>query len=178
LPSDAISLPIYRNGEVAAHTLVDWDDAGLLVAWKWGLSSNGRTVYRRLWLGNGKRRTIFLHREIMGLGPAEFVDGQRIEVDHINRKTLDNRRCNLRICTGAENSQNVPARGGTSQYRGVAWCPAANKWQANVYHDGRLRYLGVYADEEEAAAVASAFRAKHKPFSEDAALAAGGVIHA
>jgi hypothetical protein len=35
---------------------------------------------------------------------------------------------------------------------------------------GRIYYLGTYTDEEEAARVASAWRAEHLPFSVDAAL--------
>ena len=44
---------------------------------------------------NPSRKTLFLHRLIAGT-----PDG--METDHVNGDTLDNRKCNLRICTRAE----------------------------------------------------------------------------
>lgn len=48
---------------------------------------------------NKKRSYYYLHRLIMEC-PKELT------VDHINHNTLDNRRCNLRICTQFQNNQN------------------------------------------------------------------------
>jgi hypothetical protein len=44
-------------------------------------------------------RTVFLHRLIVGAERGQIVD-------HINRDTLDNRRCNLRFATPSESGAN------------------------------------------------------------------------
>lgn len=168
--ADAYRLPVYRNGEVIAWALIDEADAPLVTHHRWYLKSDN-VVYRREG-PRSARRAVFLHRQIMGLSADASRDGKRLEVDHINRDRLDNRRVNLRVCTGRENSQNVPARGGTSKHRGVSWCPNRGMWQAIVVLDYRLNRLGYFEDEEEAARVAAAYRARHMPFSQDAALAA------
>lgn len=46
-----------------------------------------------------KRGTIGLHRWVMG-------NPSGLQIDHINRNTLDNRKSNLRIVTCQQNSQN------------------------------------------------------------------------
>jgi hypothetical protein len=46
-----------------------------------------------------------------------------------------------------------PARAGhSSQHRGVSWHKARGKWRAQILIDGKSRFLGCFADEEEAAA--------------------------
>ena len=40
---------------------------------------------------------------------------------------------------------------GRSRYRGVAWCKAANKWQASITINSKQKYLGVFENEKEAA---------------------------
>ena len=45
------------------------------------------------------RTTIGLHRWILNCKKG-------LQVDHINHNTLDNRRCNLKICTQLENANN------------------------------------------------------------------------
>lgn len=49
---------------------------------------------------HGKRKQVWLHRLITNC-PSNMV------VDHINGDTLDNRKCNLRIVTQAENATNL-----------------------------------------------------------------------
>lgn len=108
-----------------------------------------------------------MHREIMGL-----VKGDGQEVDHINRDRHDNRRENLRIGTRALNGQNLSVKPGcASRHRGVSWDKRRNRWSARVKVQGVLHWLGYFDREEDAAAAASAFRAKYMPFSEDAMAA-------
>jgi hypothetical protein len=113
----------------------------------------------------GKKTTVLMHREILGLVP-----GDGLQVDHINGNRLDNCRENLRICTHAQNHQNYHTR----LYRGVAWCAARNRWQAQAKLDGKNHWLGYFATEEEAAAVAAAWRRQHMPYSSDAREALEG----
>ena len=66
---------------------------------------------------HGKKRwvTFYLHRMVMGL-----EHGDKKQVDHINRNTLDNRKCNLRIADATLQNINKPLqKNNKSGYRGV-----------------------------------------------------------
>lgn len=157
-----------RAGTIVAYALVDASDYEWLMRWRWHLSSYG---YARRGEGPGRnRRFVSMHREILGL---EFGDPR--QGDHRNLDRLDNRRENLRIAPRGDkdNSQNVGSNAGSSsRYRGVYWHELSQKWMARAQVDGTNHYLGLFADENEAGAVASAFRAAHMPFSADAARCA------
>jgi hypothetical protein len=89
---------------------------------------------------------IYLHRLVLGLYRDDPV-----EVDHINHDTLDNRACNLRACTTAENQRNSVNPKGSSIYRGVCWHKNNHLWQVQININGRRKYLGNFHDEKEAA---------------------------
>ena len=42
-------------------------------------------------------------------------------------------------------------RQGPSEYVGVSWSKKRRKWTADIYHDGKMQYLGGFDDEHEAA---------------------------
>jgi hypothetical protein len=128
-----------RRGEAIAYALVDDDDAAQ-AEHRWHLSAQGYAArYMRKSEGLGQ---LLMHRAILGL---------------------------TRGVTHAQNQQNQGARdGSTSPYRGVSWVTSRGVWRADGRHHG-THFLGYFASEEAAAAVASAFRAKYMPFSEDAA---------
>jgi hypothetical protein len=88
-----------------------------------------------------------MHREIAGPGPGQVVD-------HINHDGLDNRRCNLRVCSHAENVRNQRGQyGRSSRYKGVSRDRRLGKWRAQIWHNGKHTYLGLH-DSETAAAEA------------------------
>jgi hypothetical protein len=89
---------------------------------------------------------ISMHRLIMGL---ESKDSR--VVDHINRNTLDNRRCNLRVVTRWENALNkgISSRN-TSGYKGVSWRANRSRWIAQIRVRGKLIKLGSRKTKEEA----------------------------
>ena len=64
---------------------------------------------------------------------------------------LDNRRCNLRVCTRSQNNMNERPRGGTSEFKGVSWDNAISKWRPRIKHNGKQCYLGIFTDEIDAA---------------------------
>lgn len=75
-----------------------------------------------------------------------------LEVDHINHDTLDNRRCNLRICNGSENTSNRhKLKKSTSKYKGVYWNNKYSKWQACVQFKYKKYHLGLFDKEIDAA---------------------------
>ncbi len=79
-------------------------------------------------------------------------------IDHINRNSLDNRRCNLRVATSRQNSmnRNKITRGiTTSKYKGVYRKPIKESrrkpWAARISVDGKLCSPKYFSTEEEAA---------------------------
>ena len=139
-PNDKVRyIPLTRG----LHAIVDADDYEWLMQYKWyaGRPPSQKTFYAcRNVPGRG---IMLMHRQIMQ-PPKGMV------VDHINGNGLDNRRCNLRICTQAQNSYNCPSRAGAkSRFRGVT--PRGDKWEAKIQHKGQVYNLGLFDNEIEAA---------------------------
>lgn len=124
------------KGRVA---LIDTEDYEELVKYKW--------MYH---LGYARRvehgKTIHMHRLLMRCPPE-------LEVDHINRNKLDNRKCNLRIVTRQQNMCNKARySGSSSKYKGVSWHCKDKIWHSQIRKNRKLYFLGAYHDEEAAAA--------------------------
>lgn len=154
-----------RDGTVRAYALVDAADYAWLVSLgSWSL--NGSGYVRRTFRRDGRQFNQQLHRLILGLDKGDPREG-----DHIDRNPLNNTRANLRIATPAQNAQNVAGRG-RSQFRGVAWHKASQRWQAYVYvGDGRKLSGRYHRTEVEAALAAESLRRQHLPFAQpDTAL--------
>lgn len=117
-----------------------------------------RKAYR-----DGKRRCIYLHREVMGLAL-----GRMPLVDHINCNGLDCRKENLRLVDYRQNVQNkrpqkVRAERG-SRYKGVTFVPrkrARTTWRSHIFVHGKHIELGCYESEIEAARVYDAAAREH-----------------
>jgi hypothetical protein len=132
------------------HTLVDDEDYDHFKddRWFWLRLPGGNTKYviRRIQKPDGTSTKEYLHRLIMGLSP-----GDPEEVDHRNRKGLDNQRDNLRVLTVAQNQQNtIPRSDCTSGCRGVHKHHGAGKWRAKIDHGGKRVHLGLYDTKWEA----------------------------
>ena len=111
---------------------------------------------------SGRQITIRMHRQILGL---RHRDGQI--VDHVNGNTLDNRRCNLRVCSSSDNNCNCGNyRGGTSSYKGVRWHAQHQKWYTSIQKNGKSSFLGLFKSETKAAqAYDAAAKRIHGPFA-------------
>lgn len=95
--------------------------------------------------GSRKSSTVYMHRLLTGALPGDHVD-------HINGNNLDNRLCNLRLCSPAENLRNQRiSPKNTSGYKGVFWHKAAGKWMASVKYNYKAVYLGLFKTKEQAA---------------------------
>jgi hypothetical protein len=135
-----------------AEALVDATDFPLLSMYRWHL----RRGYA--FRSNGGKTKIAMHREIMG---TTHIRGHALEVDHINRNKLDNRRANLRRVPTVINQHNRVSRpGSSSRFRGVTWHRGAGKWQAQLKFAGRGIYVGLFTDEAEAAEAVAQRRAQ------------------
>lgn len=136
------------QGQVALVDDADYDE---LSKYKWFAHKHHSGYFyavRNSPTENGKRFSIRMSRQILGLERGDKRQG-----DHINRKTLDNRHCNLRICSYWQNTRNrKPNLNTTSQFKGVSWDKQRKKWKAYIYLNGKLKHLG-YWDIEEVAAL-------------------------
>src|SRR3546814_8274071 len=76
----------------------------------------------------------------------------RGEVDHRNGARDDNRWCNLRKATKAQNQANARRRrDNTSGVKGVTWNKARKKWVAQIQAGGKRMSLGGFPTIEAAA---------------------------
>lgn len=121
---------------------VDAEDYENIKQWKWHFSTGyaKRTVWHE-----GKSRTVYMHRIIVS-------GSDNLEVDHINRNRLDNRKLNLRICTASQNRINTKRDAPKSSiYRGVTYVKKTKKWNAQIGLDNRVKHIGCFNTEIEAA---------------------------
>jgi hypothetical protein len=128
-------------------TKIDKGSFDLVKGFSWyAISCNGKFYAARSDSFAGKKKTVLLHRQLMG-----FPDG--LEVDHIDGNGLNNTMINLRKCTHEQNIQNQKPRSSpkTSQYQGVYFQKELNKWRAQIMKDGKITHLGCFENEQEAA---------------------------
>lgn len=131
------------------YTIIDDEDYEKISKYKWySLKNRNRIIATARVTINKKRKRIQLHRIILNMTDPKII------VDHINRNTLDNRKCNLRICTNQQNCMNVGKnKNSTSGYKGVSLkrCINEDRWQSNIGYNFKHIYLGLYQTKEEAA---------------------------
>lgn len=122
------------------YAIVDDDDYDSLIVYRW--SFNGHCANSSFVI-NGRKITIGMHRIIMNAPNG-------MEVDHINGNPLDNRKCNLRICTHEQNSRNKKMHTNKNgQYKGTT--PHGKHWRATIRHNKSDLHLGTFKTEIEAA---------------------------
>ena len=110
--------------------------------------------HNRLWRVAGTLRNDG-YWSIMILGKSYFAhrlaflymtDAMPIgEIDHINGDRSDNRWCNLRQCSRAQNRMNLKVyKNSTTQVAGVSWHKRLAKWQARIGQNGKRIHLGYF----------------------------------
>ncbi|KKN71924.1 hypothetical protein LCGC14_0415700 [marine sediment metagenome] len=123
-------------------TTVDAGDFKWLNQWKWSFNKGYVIGGHR---PEGKNSSpVLMHRVIMDPPNDKFVD-------HTNHDTLDNRRCNLRVCTKGQNQFNKLPQGGTSRFKGVSWNEQTSKYKVQIQFQDKKYYPGYFINEIEAA---------------------------
>ena len=133
---------VYRDDCIEIHFkdgrigYFDLEDKELVEKTYWGLDVLGYAH------GKINGRLARFHRHLFGF-PKETID-------HINRDKLDNRKCNIRLCTPKENSRNLSiAKNNTSGVTGVKKTKHG-KWNASIMVDRKGIHLGNFKTLEEA----------------------------
>lgn len=126
-----------KNGDNKTF-IIDPEDYDKVSTKVWHINDFGYVIS---WI-NGKHCR--LHRLIME--PPNNMD-----IDHINHNTLDNRKCNLRICTRQQNSMNQKKKiNNTSGTPGVVFDKRSNFWMATIKYKYKRIYLGCYKSKDDA----------------------------
>lgn len=80
------------------------------------------------------------------------------DTDHINQVKSDNRVCNLRLATRAENKRNTKKRrDNKSGHKGVSWSTSNKKWRASCTYHGKSICIGYFVNIEDAARAYNTF---------------------
>lgn len=140
--------------QIAGYTVqVDEEDVKRVCSRKWYINRQQANVGRYYFISNDfhncRRVSISLHRFIMNCAP---YDG--LIVDHISGDTLDNRKCNLRVCNKTENTRNqtlIRKNTSISKFKGVRWHKRDLIWCAGIRVDTESIYLGQYDNPLEGA---------------------------
>lgn len=108
-----------------------------------------------------KNRSIYIHRVSKYLY-ARLNPGKQslqriiskcpegLQVDHINRNTLDNRKCNLRNVTQQENLRNQKRSSNTTGHTGTSFSKKINRFEAYLTNNYKRIHLGIFKTLEEA----------------------------
>ena len=154
-----MSKKLFVKGKNKVSFLIDDEDLEEIKKRKWYLlkSNTARTNYIYSPDRKGKvQRTLFLHRLITGASKG-------YDVDHINGNGLDNRKENLRVCTRSQNKMNIIKNSNkiSSKYKGVYPIGENEKrkqgWRAAITLDGKMKTIGRYYTEKEAALAYNAY---------------------
>jgi hypothetical protein len=124
------------------------------------------------WFYNKPNRVLsnkfgFMHRYIMKdeikiYSNETGIPINKIQIDHINRNSLDNRKCNLRICNNQFNNFNKEKYiTNNTGFKGVM--KFKGKYVAQISYFGKNKRIGTYDKVEEAAIAYDVFALTYNP---------------
>lgn len=155
---------IYANN--GGLTIIDSDDYEKVKKYSWRIRLGYATTEYQI---NKIRHLVFLHRLINNTPDNLFTD-------HINRKKLDNRKCNLRNCTKQQNAFNSPYRSDSSSgIKGIDYAKREKRWRVRIRMNGKDIGLGYYKTKTEA--IEARINGMKKYFGEFNPSCMGGEIY-
>lgn len=137
-----------KHGVILGETTVSDSDFTRLSQFRWEFitDTRGRKYVMRRETRDGKRVTLRMHREILGL--ALFEETQ---VDHIDNNPLNNQRSNLRKCSLSENHRNRSmARNNSTGLKGVYFHKRDKCWTSCIGVNGKQIWLGKFKKKTDA----------------------------
>jgi hypothetical protein len=137
-----VSLCVFKNGEV--YRWVDKNQGRLLKNPKWKLIHNVANHNAGYNIISIDKKMILRHRIICHTFKYLDIDNDKIICDHIDGNRINNNINNLRIVNNQQNHFN------RTTAKGYSFNKRANKWQASIKLNGKLIYLGLYTNEQDA----------------------------
>ncbi len=136
---NSILIPLGVDGSSGMSATIDESDLSVIAGYTWSYNrANGYAVY------TNRKNPLRMHRLIVNAP-------QGMEVDHINGDRLDNRRCNLRLATKAENVRNQKLhKNNTTGFKGVCWDKRGKTFNAKIMLNRKTINIGRYETAEEA----------------------------
>lgn len=140
-----------KKGVQGFFAFIDQEFSDKVNQHNWSLSNHKHLQYAiTTIIIKGKRKTILLHRLIMG------VTDPKILVDHKDRIGLNCLGSNLRLATRSQNNMNKKSTGisiyiGVSPYLDKRNKILESKWQSSIRINGIKKSLGRFNTQEEAA---------------------------
>lgn len=127
------------------YVRIDEEDYERLSQYSWCLFKSEKWQYAiRTEYKNGTQKTIYMHREIMG------VTDPKIYVDHRDHDGLNNLKSNLRVSDNRFNQYNVGKKSTSKQkYKNIRQLDE-NRWQVRVRTPKGKRVERVVYSEEDA----------------------------
>jgi hypothetical protein len=141
-------LPRPREMFSTAHYCAAWNTK---FAGKEAFTTADKFGYKQ---GTLLNRHYLAHRVIWLICTGSWPDG---EIDHINGNPSDNRLCNLRVVSGADNLKNQKRpKNNKSGAVGVYWDMRRKKWGSAIQVNGKRKGLGNFSDFETAVSIRKA----------------------
>jgi len=134
---------VNKDNIIRYFAMIDAEDLEKVRPWRWSFDGS----YAVNWISGYK---VYLHQLIMGT----ILANKKIEVDHIDRNKLNNRKKNLRIVTHKQNIQNSRlSKNNTSGYNGVWWNKRDKCWATEIRgKNSKKIHLGSFKRLEDAIA--------------------------
>lgn len=105
----------------------------------------------RSWCYSGGYAWAKINRKKQSMHRFLMDDPKGMDIDHVNGNGCDNRRCNMRLATRAENNMNRHTSNRkfptSSKFTGVRWHKRDQRWYVAL---GK-QHLGCFVSETEAA---------------------------
>ena len=133
--------------------------------WHATKGQNKNKFYAARWNKGKRPYNVTMHRLIMDCP-------DNMQVDHINGDSLDNRKCNLRICTQQQNSMNRKYKNPkcSTDVVGVSRKKGRRGYKACIYVNNKNIWLGTFDDIKDAQKAYIEANKKHfgeySPFSD------------
>jgi len=122
--------------------IIDTEDLCKVKNMYWRIGSKGYAICDKTI--NKKNIRIMMHRLIVNTPEGLYTD-------HINHNTLDNRKCNLRICNKSQNAMNATFnKKCKSKVRGVDYHIRDKAWRARITVYGKTLELGLFKNKNDA----------------------------
>ena len=160
---DGRELRLQEDGKVYSYPFTD------------SIGRKIRGKFLSVYVNKGRRMaSVQINRRVYPMVPARVVAevmlpdwDEKLHVDHRDGNPMNDRPCNLRMMTHAENQRAFKSKqnGASSIYRGVSRHKSTGKWHSQLTVNGKPLSIGLFANETDAAKAydAAAIRYGYSP---------------